>query len=59
MKLNVHGEIAWVVPSTRIEIDCKNFKPVARKCGIGKTKHKSKSQERRRESSEKAEQIFF
>ena len=50
MKLNVHGEIAWVVPSTRIEIDCKNFKPVARKCGIGKTKHKSKSQERRRES---------
>ena len=58
MKLNVHGEIAWVVPSTGIEVDCKNFKPVARKCGIGKTKQKSKSQERR-ESSEKAEQIFF
>lgn len=59
MKVNVHGEVTWVVPSTRIEIECKNFKPVARKCGIDKTKHKPKRQERRGESTEKAEQTNF
>lgn len=48
-----------MVPSTRIEIECKNFKPVARKCGIDKTKHKPKRQERRGESTEKAEQKNF